>query len=64
MSRIPSRDLNGKCEGECRHRVFDEETNRQAAINQSGMNYNGPAETSPKWASRRNDPPGTLGGRV
>ncbi len=64
MKKIPSRDITGKCEGECRDRVFDGEKERQEAIDVSGIDYNKPAESSPEWTFRRNDPPGALGGRV
>lgn len=64
MESMPSRDTTGKCEGECRDRVFEGEEERQAAINQSGKKYDSPAERAPSWTSNRNDPPGSMGGRV
>jgi hypothetical protein len=64
MKNMPSRDINGKCKGECRDRVFDGEKERQRSINKAGMSYSTPASESPGWTSTRNDPPGTLGGRV
>jgi hypothetical protein len=64
MKEMPSRDTTGKCMGECRDRVFEGELERQAAIARSEINYDAPAEQSPTWASKRNDPPGAMGGRV
>jgi hypothetical protein len=64
MKKMPSRDTTGKCRGECRDRVFEGEHERQMAINRSDKRYDEPAEQSPSWTSKRNDPPGALGGRV
>lgn len=65
MEKMPSRDTTGKCEGECRDRVFESEKERQQAINSDkSMKYSSPAEKSPPWTSKRNDPPGSMGGRV
>lgn len=64
MANMPTRDITGKCEGECRDRVFEGEKERQSDIKSSGKRYDSPAETSPSWTSKRNDPPGGMGGRV
>ena len=64
MENMPSRDTSGKCIGECRDRVMEGEVERQAAINRSNQKYDEPAERSPVWTSRRNDPPGVMGGRI
>lgn len=64
MKKMPTRDTTGKCKGECRDRVFEGEHERQLAINRSGKKYDSPSETSPSWTHERNDPPGSLGGRV
>ncbi|WP_428153350.1 hypothetical protein [Desulfococcus sp.] len=64
MERMPSRDTSGKCEGECRDRVFEGESERQAYINASDKEYDSPCESSPSWTFKRNDPPGGLGGRI
>jgi hypothetical protein len=64
MTEMPSRDITGKCEGECRDRVFEGEQERQAKIDSEGIQYNTPAPNSPSWTLKRNDPPGVLGGRV
>ena len=64
MKHIPSRDITGRCQGECRDRVREGEVERQTEINASGKNYDTPAERSPSWTSRRNDPPGAMGGRI
>jgi hypothetical protein len=62
MKKMPSRDTSGKCTGECRDRVFEGETERQQAIKK--QSYSSPSEKSPSWTSSRNDPPGSMGGRV
>jgi hypothetical protein len=64
MKKMPSRDTTGKCEGECRNRVFEGEKERQKTIDKETINYSGPAARSPSWTSKRNEPPGALGGRV
>lgn len=65
MSKIPARDITGKCdEGECRDRVFEGEVERQHEINTHSQKYSSPREESPSWTTRRNDPPGAMGGRV
>lgn len=60
---IPSRDITGNCEGECRDRVLEGEELRQAEINAANVDYDEPSRTVP-WASSRNAPPGAMGGRV
>ena len=64
MKKMPSRDTNGRCKGECRDRVAEGEKDRQTSINLSGKKYDSPADQSPTWTSSRNDPPGAMGGRV
>lgn len=64
MSKMPSRDTSGKCEGECRDRVFEGEQSRQRKINQEMRKYSSPASKSPPGAFKRDDPPGSMGGRV
>jgi hypothetical protein len=65
MKKMPSRDISGKCKGECRDRVFEGEKKRQESINQEGsVSYNSPSENSPSWTSDRDDPPGSMGGRI
>jgi len=53
MANMPTRDITGKCEGECRDRVFEGEKERQSDIKSSGKKYDSPAETSPSWTSKR-----------
>jgi hypothetical protein len=62
MKKMPSRDTSGKCRGECRNRVLEGETERQKAIKKQA--YSSPADKSPSWASDRDDPPGSMGGRI
>ncbi len=64
MSKMPSRDITGKCEGECRDRVFEGEKERQKKINREMKTYSSPASKSPPGAHKRTDPPGAMGGRV
>lgn len=64
MKKMPSRDINGRCRGECRDRVAEGERDRQTAINLSDQPYDSPAERSPAWTASRNDPPGVMGGRM
>ena len=64
MKSMPKRDTSGKCHGECRDRVLEGEKERQSEINKSKMSYSSPAEKSPEWTHGRNDPPGSLGGRI
>jgi hypothetical protein len=65
MKKMPSRDTSGKCKGECRDRVFEGEKNRQKAINrEKSVSYSSPSEKSPSWTSDRDDPPGSMGGRI
>jgi len=63
--KMPSRDTSGKCRGECRDRVFEGETERQKSINkEKSVSYSSPSGNSPSWTSDRDDPPGSMGGRV
>lgn len=64
MKKMPSRDITGKCKGECRDRVFEGAQERQQIINKETTKYSSPSSRSPSWTSKRNDPPGALGGRV
>ena len=64
MKNMPTRDITGKCEGECRDRVLEGEQERQDFINASSKGYDTPAERSPSWTASRNDPPGAMGGRI
>ena len=64
MKKIPSRDITGECQGECRNRVHESDEKRQREINAMDMDYSSPSKKSPSWTSKRNDPPGWLGGRV
>ena len=62
METMPTRNISGKCEGECRDRVMEGEKERQREI--ESQPYDTPSPNSPSWTKRRNDPPGALGGRV
>jgi len=64
MKKIPSRDISGKCRGECRDRVLEGEQERQKEINAKSVQYSSPSPNSPSWTHKRNDPPGGLGGKV
>jgi hypothetical protein len=64
MKKMPTRDTIGKCKGTCWDRVFEGEQERQREINAAKMSYSTPAENSPAWTHERNEPPGSMGGRV
>ncbi len=61
-ARMPQRDITGRCEGECRDRVHEGETERQSKIAKEP--YSEPAPNSPEWTRRRDDPPGAWGGHI
>lgn len=63
MKNIPSRDITGSCEGECRDLVREGEEKRQSEIEAAGPDY---AESSPSVpeALSRNEAPGFLGGHA
>jgi hypothetical protein len=62
MKYIPSRDITGKCKGECKNLVRDGEEKRQKKINFHA--YSGGSFPSIPWAKHRNEPPGFYGGHV
>ena len=62
MKKMPSRDTSGKCQGECRDRVKEGEEERQKKL--TSQSYSTPNPNSPTWTKDRNDPPGSMGGRV
>ncbi|MCB2170383.1 MAG: hypothetical protein KQI78_22180 [Deltaproteobacteria bacterium] len=62
MTSIPSRDITGKCEGECRDRVREGEKERQEAI--KSVAHNSPSPNSPSWTKDRKEQPAVWGGRV
>lgn len=61
--QMPTRDITGECEGECRDRVKEGEAERQRAIKAQKVET---PESYPRadWAKSRNNPPGELGGHV
>ncbi len=63
MNTMPKRDTTGKCEGECRDRVYKGEQERQAEID-STTTESLEASPSVPWANIRNAPPGSMGGHV
>ena len=63
MKTMPKRDITGNCEGECRDRVKEGEASRQDEINRS-QPESLDATPSVPWASKRNEPPGYMGGHV
>jgi len=62
MEKMPTRDITGKCEGECRDRVREGEEERQ--ISSASQPYSEPNPKSPKWTKNRKEQPGVYGGRV
>ena len=63
MSKIPMRDITGRCdEGECRDLVRDADHRRQEEL--SHHEYSGSEGPSVPWANSRSEQPGFLGGHV
>ncbi|WP_153307455.1 hypothetical protein [Desulfospira joergensenii] len=62
MSNIPSRDINGRCEGECRNLVREGEVERQNEL--KDHEYSGSPSSSPEWTRSRTEQPGIYGGHV
>ena len=63
MAHIPSRDINGRCEGECRDLVREGEIRRQSDISSVEYSIDSPSPSvSHAWA--RSEAPGFLGGHV
>ena len=62
MKTIPSRDISGKCTGECRNIVLESNQKRQKEID--SFKYSAESSLSVPWARSRNEPPGFLGGHV
>ena len=63
MKNIPTRDITGKCEGECRDLVREGAEKRQSEIKASGLDYSGSSPIVP-GAFSRNEAPGSMGGHV
>ena len=63
MKNIPTRDITGKCEGECRDLVREGEEKRQSEIKASDLDYS-PSSSSVPGAFSRNEAPGSMGGHV
>ena len=62
MSKMPKRDITGKCRFGCRDRVLEGERERQREID--SFPYSTPSPNSPLWTRSRDEQPGVLGGRV
>ncbi|MFH2057556.1 MAG: hypothetical protein ABIJ59_01490 [Pseudomonadota bacterium] len=62
MNKIPSRDISGHCEGECRDLVGEGEKKRQNKIRT--QKYSTGSGPSVRSANSRNEAPGWLGGHV
>lgn len=63
MTEFPSRDITGKCEGECKNIVFEADEKRQKEIDASSVEYSGSSPSVP-WGKDRDEAPGFLGGHV
>jgi hypothetical protein len=61
--KMPERDTTGKCEGECRDRVKEGEEDRQESMKSEDVEIVEEHPAAP-GASKRDDPPGSLGGKV
>jgi len=62
MKTMPSRDISGKCTGECRDIVLESYQKRQKEID--SFKYSASSSPSAPWAKSRNKQPGFLGGHV
>lgn len=62
MKQMPSRDLTGKCEGECRNLVREGEEKRQKEIKRH--EYSTASSPNLPWANIRTEAPGFYGGHV
>ena len=62
MKDIPTRDITGKCEGECRDRVKEGEDERQEDI--KAEPHSSPSPDSPSLTKSRKEQPAVWGGRV
>jgi len=62
MKYIPSRDIKGFCEGECKDLVQEGAAKRQKEINSHA--YSDYSSVSLPWAKCRTEQPGFLGGHV
>lgn len=62
MKQIPSRDITGYCDGECKNLVREGELKRQKEI--SSYAYSHESSVSLPWAKHRNEQPGFFGGHV
>ncbi|WP_300465246.1 hypothetical protein [Desulfobacula sp.] len=62
MKYIPSRDITGVCEGECKNLVRLNEEVRQTELD--SYPYSGGSSPSVPWANTRNEQPGFYGGHV
>lgn len=60
---IPSRDITGRCEGECRDLVYEGEVKRQSEINSVAYSIES-SSPSVSHARSRNEAPGYWGGHV
>ncbi len=62
MKFMPSRDITGFCDGECKDLVREGEKKRQKEINFYA--YSAKSSPSVPWANERNESPGFFGGHV
>ena len=62
MKKMPSRDVTGNCEGECRDRVTEGAKERQEHM--KGKHYSSPSPSRPSHTKSRNEQPAVCGGRV
>lgn len=62
MESMPTRDITGKCEGECRDRVREGEEERQRDM--ASTEHSTPSPNSPSWTKDRKEQPAVWGGRV
>jgi hypothetical protein len=62
MAEVLERDVSGKCDG-CKDRVKEGEEERQEKLKKSNVESPGEYPEAP-GAKSRNEPPGSMGGKV
>ena len=63
MASIPSRDISGVCEGECKDLVQEAYESRQVCLESEPYSVED-STPSMSWSDSRNEAPGFLGGHV
>lgn len=64
MANMPTRDITGKCEGQCEDRVAKMEQTQQQKIDAQKMEGSTAETPVVEHARKRDNAPGELGGHV